>query len=193
MLPLEASFHLFRANFRSLAGMGDLNPDRLAGLAELLRPLLGDNAKAHVVPASLSNPSYLRQATFNVEILNLLEQSKKTPAKLEEAIQLLAERNSLLTAAQSNPDVFALFDQCKALKSAGTDPSGIAMLLAASQSSKNRKRPAEDEQPFRTGGASASRGAPRSRRSPSPPRAREPVCFSCGLRGHFRQDCRNAL
>ncbi|GMR59088.1 hypothetical protein PMAYCL1PPCAC_29283, partial [Pristionchus mayeri] len=165
---------------------------------------------------ALAKQGLHKQALFNVSILNCLEEAKSDPAKLQGAINMLVDRNSLLELADKNPKAFELADTMKALESASSSSSNPSSMLhslllvqSLSQSNDRKRRapspPPSLPQPFRQRApAFGQPGALSSFARPPPLFDRLPVkgsasgsqqnfapvfCRLCGQYGHLSYYC----
>ncbi|KAG5640890.1 hypothetical protein DXG03_006739 [Asterophora parasitica] len=174
--------------------------------------------QTHVVP-SLTRTGFARQVEFNCQVLNQLEVAKRDSTVIDSIIDILKERNTLLTLADKNPQVLELADKAKAFEAVTGGPSSggsnmmmqLMMLQSLSSSAPNdRKRKAPSSppiQPFRPrASVYPSSGAPSfPRPSPLFPSYGFPAaggsrsgngssqspgpCHLCGQYGHFRSSC----
>jgi hypothetical protein len=183
-------------------------------LADLLLPFLAPKAQPSYSPPACSVPSHVHQVRFNATLVHMLEPVVSLSPSIQEAVESLKERNSLLHLSESNPGLLSAAETAKALAGKGNDPLSMALLLSSvANSNGSGKKRKIDQQPFRARGAGVPVQAPQYipqpvfyqqpvpvpapsfQQFPSPiggfpARQRStPICYSCNQSGHVRSQC----
>lgn len=175
----------------------------------------GEEKRKCLEVPKLEKKAFQAQVEFNVKVMGLLVDSKDASDDVDKALELLKERNKLLTAADKNPAVFETYDLAEKLKSSSSDSSQLSSVLLASALSGGATSRKRRYEPFPQRGSeygkslspntfAMSRELDSLRRQVAngrngrydsqPAKTQTGVqCYRCFQYGHTRPQCRSKL